>query len=100
MDKTHFYQQIKNFDSIDESNTDMNAIIRQYPYFMLARLVQAKSQKSEINILTSLFSDRKLYIPIITKEKTATSVPEVKTENPLQKNCYITLLPKKKRKRL
>jgi len=85
MDKTHFYQQIKNFDSIDESNTDMNAIIRQYPYFMLARLVQAKSQKSEINILTSLFSDRKLLYSLITKEKITTPVPEVKTENPLQK---------------
>jgi len=84
MDKIHFYQQIKNFDSINESNTDMNAIIRQYPYFMLARLVQAKSQKSEINILTSLFSDRKLLYSLIKNEKITTPVPEEKIENCLQ----------------
>jgi tetratricopeptide (TPR) repeat protein len=84
MDKIHFYQQIKNFDSINESNTDMNAIIRQYPYFMLARLLQAKTQKSEINILTSLFSDRKLLYSLIKNEKITTPVPEEKIENCLQ----------------
>lgn len=84
MNKTQFYQQIKNLDSIKESKTDMSTTIQQYPYFMLAHLIQVKTNKTDISILSSLFADRKLLYSLISKEKLTSPLPEEKTENRIQ----------------
>ena len=84
MNKTQFYQEIKNFDSLKETNSDLNNIIQQYPYFLLARLVQAKTKRTDVNTLTCLFPDRKYLYSLITKENFTSFVQEEKTENHLQ----------------
>ncbi|MDD2621764.1 MAG: tetratricopeptide repeat protein [Bacteroidales bacterium] len=86
MNKTQFYQSVKDFHSINVDEHVLDKLIEKYPYFVLARLKKNILNKKDISLLSCLFPDRKHLYSLINKETIPTTEEKIAEETYIEDN--------------
>jgi hypothetical protein len=77
MNKTKFLEAIKYFNNISHQGADNQEIIQKYPYFMLARLIQAgKGITNDISTVAAMFPNREHLYNVLKNSSIFYSTPE------------------------